>query len=90
MDRQFSVGAEAEPRKTFRIMVRPPGRELDLENSWCQRTLCADGAICESVTLATGNHGREVSGEELDDWIATFPIEVADRRIHMRQLPPPE
>jgi len=44
--------AEGEPRKTFRIMLRSPSRELDLENSWCQRTLCADGTVSESITLA--------------------------------------
>ena len=71
-------------------MLRPQGRDLDLENSWCQRTLCADGTVCESVTLATGNDGREVTDEELDEWIATFPIEPADGRIHLRRLPPPE
>jgi hypothetical protein len=65
----------------------PTGRNLDLENSWCQRTLCADGTVCESVALATGNDGREVADEELDEWIATFPIEVADGTIHPRRLP---
>jgi len=31
------LGAEGKPRKTFRIMTRPQGRALDLENSSCQR-----------------------------------------------------
>jgi hypothetical protein len=60
-----------------------------LDNSWCQRTLCADGTVSESITLATGHDGREVTVEEVEEWIATFPIEVADGRIHMRPLPPP-
>ena len=81
--------AEGEPRKTFRVMLRPPGRELDLENSWCQRTLCADGTISESITLATGTDGREVTDGALEAWIATFPIQVPDGRIHLRRLPPP-
>jgi hypothetical protein len=82
--------AEGEPRKTFRVMLGPSSRELDLENSWCQRTLCADGTVSESITLATGTDGREVTDEELDEWIATFPIEVPDGRIHLRRLPPLE
>jgi hypothetical protein len=82
--------AEGKPRKTFRIMTRPKGRELDLENSSCQRTLCADGTVCESITLAEAKDGREVTDEEVEEWVATFPIEVPDGRIRMRPLPPPD
>jgi len=71
--------AEREPRKTFRVMLRPPGRDLDLDNSWCQRTLCADGTVSESITLATGHDGREVTVEEVEEWIATFPIRGGGR-----------
>jgi len=49
-----------------------------LENSWC-----------ESITLATGNDGREATDEALEEWIAAVPIEAPDGRIHLRRLPPP-
>jgi len=68
------------PRKGFGVMIAPTRRDnIDLEKSSCQRTLCADGS-----------DGREVSDEELNEWIATFPIEMPDGRIRMRPLPPPE
>jgi hypothetical protein len=66
-----------------------PGRELDLANSSCQRTLCADGTVCESITLAASNDCSVVTDAELDDWIAAFPIRVPDGCIHLRRLPPP-
>ena len=46
-------------------MLGPSGRELDLEYSSCRRTLCADGTVYESITLATGHDGRKVTDEEL-------------------------
>ena len=75
---------ESLPNKT-----RPLGRELDLENSTCQRTLCADGTVSESIVLVAGNQGRELSDNDLEEWVAGFPIEVDDDRICPRRLQPP-
>src|SRR5580658_1790684 len=53
----------------------PWGGEPDLENSTCQRT------------LRRRNNGHEITDDELNAWVATFPIEAADCRIRVRRLP---
>jgi hypothetical protein len=55
-----------------------------------QKWRVAHGTVSESITLATGNDGREVTDGELDDWVDRFPIEVPDGRMRVRRLPPPE
>ena len=63
--------ADRKPRKRFRMMIRPAGRaKLDLENSACRRTLCADGTVSESIVLVTGNNGREITDNELETFCA--------------------
>jgi hypothetical protein len=82
--------ADGKPRKTFRVTTQPVGRgPVDLGNSCCQRTLCADGTVCESITLVAGDNGREITEDELEQWVESFPIEVPDGRIRPRRLPPP-
>lgn len=84
---QATALARGGPSETFRAMLQPTGRGLDLENSTCQRTLCADGSVSESVMLATGNDGREATDEDLDQWIATFPIEPFSTKLCIVPLP---
>jgi hypothetical protein len=65
--------------QAFRLVVRPVIGPTDLAKSTCQRTLCPDGSLMEVVNL-NGN-GSGVSEEELDRFIASFPIEpLANKR----------
>ena len=58
-------------------MLRPAGlRKQDLENSTCRRTLWPNGTVSDSVELGTGSNGREVTDGELDQWVASFPVET--------------
>ena len=36
------------------------------------------GAVSESIVLFTGSNGREITDNELEEWIESFPIEVPD------------
>jgi len=41
------------------------------------KTLCPDGTVSELVELFGTNEGPDsVTAEELDQWVAGFPIEV--------------
>ncbi|MGA2592356.1 MAG: hypothetical protein ABSH32_20790 [Bryobacteraceae bacterium] len=42
----------------------------------CRRTLCPDGTVMESVELPTSSDGPELTQEELDQWVASFPAET--------------
>jgi hypothetical protein len=48
-----------------------------------------DGTVSERVVLGTSNNGRAVTQEELDRWVAGFPIEEESGGIRCRALPPP-
>ena len=60
------------PRWTARLIVRPMGRPLDLEQSRCTRTLSADGCLAELVDL--NGDDPMPSEEELNRFVARFPI----------------
>jgi hypothetical protein len=69
--------ADGKPRERFRIVLQPAGlRTPDLENSTCRRTLWPNGTVAETVELATGSNSRELTDDELDKWIASFPVEA--------------
>ncbi len=57
-------------------MLMPSGGVVDLANSSCQRTLCADGSISEHIVLVAGENGRQITDSELEAWIETFPAET--------------
>lgn len=64
------------PRKTLRIVVRPVvGGHLDLQQCTCQRMLCTNGELMEVLNLNGGKDG--LGAEELERWIASFPLEAA-------------
>ncbi len=46
-----------------------------------------DGSVSESVVLGTSRNGRAVTEEDLDRWVAGFPIEEQGHCIRLRQLP---
>ncbi len=69
--------ADGKPRERFRIVLQPAGlRTPDLEHSTCRRTLWPNGTVSETVEFGTGNNGREVTNDELDQWVASFPLEA--------------
>jgi hypothetical protein len=45
--------------------------------------------VNENVVLAPGNNGRELTDDELDRWVASFPIEEQEDGIRPVPLPPP-
>jgi hypothetical protein len=66
--------ADRKPQKRFRVMIRPTERaKIDLENSSCQRTWCADGTVSEHIVLVAGSNGRDLTDVELEEWVAGFP-----------------
>jgi hypothetical protein len=82
--------ADRKPRNYSRLVLRPAGlSKPDLENSTCRRTLWPNGTVHESIVLAPGNNGRELTDDELDRWVASFPIEEQVDGIRPVPLPPP-
>jgi len=82
--------ADGKPREHFRLVLRPAGlNKPDLANSTCRRTLCPNGTVSESIVLAAGHGGREITDDELEEWVESFPIETEGGPIRVRRLPPP-
>jgi|SRR5580658_8357943 hypothetical protein len=81
--------ADGKPRHYQRMVVIRLDRMPGLEGATCLRTLLPDGTVSESVVLGRSRTGHELTETELDVWVASFPIEVADGRIRVRRLPPP-
>jgi hypothetical protein len=76
LEEQF-VPPEHKARKCFRLIVCRYGDKTSLENATCQRTLSPDGTVMELVELYGSNEGPDSgTAEELDRWVAGFPIEV--------------
>ena len=69
--------ADGKPRERWRLVVRLAGKMFDSEGPTCRRTLCPNGTLFETVSF-DGSHpgGAEPTGEELERWIATFPVET--------------
>ena len=64
------------PRKRLSIVVSSVDRTSSLENATCTRTLCPNGTLLEVVRLDRSRPGRhELTDEELERWIETFPID---------------
>ena len=69
--------ADGKPRDRFRLVLRPAGlRNPALEGATCRRTLCPNGTVLESVEFSRSSDGRELTQEELDQWVACFPVEA--------------
>ena len=69
--------ADGQPRDRFRLVLRAAGLlNPSLENATCRRTLCPNGTVLESVEFTTSSNGRELTQEELDRWLASFPVET--------------
>lgn len=67
--------ADGKSRERLRLVVMPAGvSHPDLEGATCQRTLCANGTLLESVRIRKSNNGPELTPEEFDNWVASFPV----------------
>ena len=87
LEDQFGA-ADRQPRNYSRMVLQPAGLcKPDLENSTCRRTLWPNGTVHESIVLVPGNNGRELSDDELDRWVASFPIEEQEDGLHPVPLP---
>jgi hypothetical protein len=63
------------PRKRLSIVVSRVDRKPSLDGATCTRTLCPNGTIMQVIHLDQSLPGREeLTDEELDRWIETFPI----------------
>jgi hypothetical protein len=59
-------------QRCLRLVIYSSGAK----NVTCRRTLCPDGTVMESVELPTSSDGPELTQEELDQWVASFPAET--------------
>jgi hypothetical protein len=80
--------AERKPRDYFRIVLRRLDRKPGLEGATCRRTWWPDDTVNENVVLGTRHGGRDLTDEELDEWVQSFPIEQEDG-IRCIPMPPP-
>jgi hypothetical protein len=65
------------PRDRFRLVMRRLDRKPGLENATCRRTLWPNGTVFEMVWLnKRDDRAGEPTAEELDKWVATFPVEA--------------
>jgi hypothetical protein len=61
----------------FRLIMSRAGEPFDRATATCQRTLSSNGTLSEIVTF--GGCGDELTGDELERFIASFPIEAGPR-----------
>jgi len=65
------------PRRTVRVVVQAICGPTNLANSECTRTICADGTLSEYVQL--DGSSEELSDDDLERFVASFPIESEPR-----------
>jgi hypothetical protein len=81
--------AHGKPQDTVRLVVSRRDCVSSLENATGTRTLWPNGTVFEMVRfMGEREEGREASAEELNQWVASFPIEV-DGGIRPRRFPLP-
>jgi hypothetical protein len=79
--------ADGKPRGYFRIVLIRLDRIPGFEGATCRRMLWPDGTLSENEVLGTSSDGREPTEEELDQWVATFPIEPFSTKLCIVPLP---
>ncbi len=68
--------ARWKPRGVWRYLISMSGSKRSLEGATCQRSLWPDGTLFEMVMFPEHNAGAaEVTDDEPERWIATFPVE---------------
>ena len=60
-------------RGRLRVVVSRAGKPFDLATATCTRTLMTDGGLMEIVNV--NGSGHDLSDEELERFIQSFPIE---------------
>ena len=64
------------PSKRFRLVLFMACTTRSLDCATCKRSLWPDGTLCELVRIGKTNEGaREVSDNEFEEWLASFPVE---------------
>jgi hypothetical protein len=86
LEDQFA-SADGMPRDYFRIVLRHLDRLPGLDGATCRRTMWPNGTVSESVVMGTSRDGREPTREELDRWVASFPIEPFSTKLCIIPLP---
>jgi len=76
---------QAAVQEPFRIIVTGVGR-LNLAESRCTRTLSENGGVTEVVWL--NGSSNDLSEEELEKFIASFPVQRAGDLRHSDLFPP--
>ena len=73
---EHQLGYSGKPRERFRMVIRRADSAPTLEGATCKRSLCPDGSLFEFVKFLEPSDGsHELSQEEIDRWVETFPIE---------------
>ena len=83
---------EIPPKKVWRFVATGVWGAADLSQSTCERTLHEDGTVWELVFLKNAKGegaSHRGSEEELNQWIATFPIEPSGsrRQSFLKRMP---
>ena len=68
-----------KPRKVLRLLIGRAGAKRRLEGATCQRSLCPDGTLIETVRFYPHKDGPEVADDELERWIVTCPVQWVSR-----------
>src|SRR5258708_35251918 len=71
----WAVAADGRPRKTLRVVVGYDSGPTYLETSKCHRRIDQSGFLIEVVEL--DGSSDDVTDEDLDQLITTFPVEMA-------------
>jgi hypothetical protein len=74
LEDQFGA-ANGKPRRRLRMMISMSGAKPSLEDATCRRTLWPDGTLFEMIEFHTHNAGPELTDEELDGWLESFPVD---------------
>jgi flavodoxin len=58
-------------------MIRDLGSKLCLADATCKRMLCSNGGLFETVDFKAHHEGPdELTEEELDRWVESFPVQI--------------
>ena len=79
--------SDGKLRHYFRIVLIRLDRIPGLEGATCRRRMLPNGTVSESVVMGTSRDGREFTQEELDQWVASFPIEPFSTKLCIVPLP---
>jgi hypothetical protein len=80
LEDRYAAHLSDKPQVAVRLLISYPWKgALNLATSTCQRTLNAGGAVTEIVKL--DGRDEDIGEEELEKFIASFPIQSASERL---------